>query len=104
MRRVDLENRLCDAIRTRHIVTLRYDKDVAQRSFAPHAVYHSGNDKVLVSGLQLENPADYRDRLVPRNFEVALIQSLTVTSSTFTPDPKFNRRSAKYDHGIICSV
>ena len=96
------ETSLCGAIRGRLLVRLRYDDDVLDRLFAPYAVYRSANDKVLVTGVQIENPAEPIERFEPRNLEVGKITALEITDSTFIPDRRFNLHDDKYQNGFIC--
>ena len=103
-RNLIFETRLCDAIRARVIVKLKYEDDTAYRTFEPHAVYCSTKDKYCVAGQQVDNPTDPIERDVPKNFEVGKISALQVTDDPFTPDPRFDRYDAKYANGIVCSI
>lgn len=103
-RRPDLEDTLCRAIRERVLVRLRYKDDLADRLFEPAAVYVSTRDKVCVSGVQIQNPADPMSNLEPHNFEVGKISALSLTDQGFVVDPTFDRFDPKYANGIICSV
>jgi hypothetical protein len=103
-RSLQIENQFCAAIRERQIVQLRYKDDVSWRLFAPHAVFHSSTEKVLVTGTQVENPSKPWDRYEPRNFEIGLIKAMTLTDDKFTPDHRFNSRDERYSHGVICAV
>jgi hypothetical protein len=82
-RRYDLERTLCEAIGARKLVTLIYEDDFAERTFAPHAVYTSTKDKVCVSGVQLGTP----DGHSPKNFEVGKIRTVNITRQDFQPTP-----------------
>lgn len=103
-RNYEFERLLCSAIEQELLVLLRYDDDRDDRLFEPSAVYHSTQDKVLVSGVQIDNPADPRDRHVPRNFEVGRLSRLTITDTHFKPDPRFDRFAEKFQNGIICCI
>ena len=83
---------------------LRYDDDVLDRLFAPYAVYRSTNDKVLVTGVQVKNPAEPIERFEPRNLEVGKITALEITASTFIPDRRFNPHDNKYRNGFVCRL
>lgn len=103
-RQPHIENQLCSAIRERKIVRLRYKADAAQRLFAPHAVFHSSTEKVLVTGMQVENPSKPWDRYEPRNFEVGLIKDIALTKDAFAPDQRFSSSDDRYRYGVICAV
>lgn len=98
------ENLLCQAIRERRVVELRYDDDAQFRRFEPAAVYNTAKHKICVSGVQLTNPNEPGDEQGPHNFEVGKIADLTLTDVNFQPDPRFDRFDAKYKNGIICCV
>ena len=101
-RNLAFEENFCQAIRDRVLVKLRYEDDVAERTFAPHAVFHSLKNKVSVSGTQIKNPGKAGDE--PRYFEIGKVASATLTDCKFTPHPWFNRSDEQYRNGIICSV
>lgn len=103
-RRIDLERILCDAMAKKVLVHLRYDDDVASRSFQPEVLYHSTTHKVLVAGVQVNNPEKPLDQLEPRFFEVGKMTSVTITDSPFVRAPDYNRFDARYANGIICSA
>ncbi len=103
-RRPDLENILCAAIQQRTRVALRYEDDLAARTFDPYAVFWSSKRKVCVSGMQISNPSKPMDRLEPHIFEVGKIRTLSLTDEMFSVDPRFDRGDRKYRGGIICAV
>lgn len=103
-RRLDHERTLCDAISKRLLVRLRYDDDTAERLFAPYGVYQSTTSKILVTGIQVENPADPQENREPRNLEVGKIRTLTVTGAKFVADVAFNFRDKRYQRGFICRL
>lgn len=102
-RRQDFEELLCQAIRDRVRVQLRYDDDFVTRLFEPTAVYWSSQEQVCVTGIQIVHPTDPSGRQA-RDFEVGKITALTLTEDSFVPERRFDRFDPKYDRGIICSV
>jgi hypothetical protein len=98
------ENLLCEAIRARVLVMLRYKDDPGDRVFAPHAVFHSTQDKVCVSGTQVDNPAKFGDDNEPHFFEIGKIKTLSLTKREFEPYPWFDSSQDHYRNGVICSV
>ena len=104
LRKLHFEQQLCEAIRARKLVEIRYEDDLTYRLFAPYAVYKSTKDKVNVSGTQVSNPSQPLDRNEPRVFEVGKITDMRITDSVFTPDSRFDRFDPRYKDGIICSV
>jgi len=104
LRKPHFEQQLCEAIRARKLVEIRYEDDLTFRVFAPYAVYNSTKDKVNVSGTQVSNPSQPLDRNEPRVFEVGKITAIRPTEIAFTPDHRFDRLDPRYKDGIICSV
>jgi hypothetical protein len=102
VRRPDLESTLCRAIKDKVLVTLTYKGDGVTRTFQPSAVYHTTTGKVCVSGVQITNPLKPADNLEPHNFEVGLINSLTLTDRGWIVADTFDRFDKKYAKGIIC--
>ena len=103
-RRHDLERRLCEAVRARVLVRLRYKDDVSERLIAPYGVYTSTKDKVLLACTQIDNPGKPLDRWEPRNLEVGLMTSVTLTDEKFQPDPRFDPSDARYQNGFLCRI
>lgn len=95
---------LCAAIAGLKVVRLRYDDDRQDRRFAPHAVYRSTTGKTLVTGVQIDNPAEPWERLEPRNFDLSNIKLVQQTDETFRPHPSFSPSDKRYALGIICAV
>lgn len=95
---------LCGAIDGLHIVKIKYDDDFQARTYAPHIVYRNKNNELLVSGTQLENPAEPMERDVPRNFSLSKITDVAITDKTFKPHPSFSRFDERYQYGVICYV
>ena len=103
-RNIAFETTLCEAVGRRVLVEMQYKDDATFRLFAPYAVYSSTQDKVNVTGTQIDNPSDPFDRYVPRNFEVGLIRGLRLTDKHFEIDSRFDRFDRKFQNGVICSV
>ena len=105
-RRFDVEQALCQAIRTHTQVEMTYKTELSVRVVEPYAVFYSPSDatKVCMAGNQIRNFGDPFDKLGPRVFEVWLIGTLRVIDTTFLPDPQFCQTSARYRNGIICSI
>lgn len=95
---------LCDAVSKLLLVNIRYEDDFIDRLVAPYGVYFSTKDKVLLACTQIENPGKPLDRWEPRNFEVGLMKSVTLTNEGFKPDPRFDPRDPRYQNGFICCI
>lgn len=95
---------LCEAIEKRQIVRLRYDDDYIDRTFAPYIVYWSSKRNMLVSGYQIENPAEPLERNEWRNLDIDKIRTLSITNNAFRPDSGFDPFHKRYSAGIICHV
>jgi hypothetical protein len=83
-------------------VALTYKGDGVTRTFQPSAIYNTTTGKVCVSGVQITNPLKPADNLEPHNFEVGLINSLTLTDRAWIVADTFDRFDKKYAKGIIC--
>lgn len=103
-RRLDFERHLCNAIRDRNLVRIRYKDDAADRLIAPYAVYTSSKDKVLLAGTQINNPGQPLDAWEPRNLEVGLMRSVTLTDTKFEPDTRFDPSDPRYKNGFVCRL
>ncbi|WID95949.1 hypothetical protein QO058_24910 [Bosea vestrisii] len=103
-RKLHFEQSLCDAIAKRVVVELKYDGEFGARRIAPHAVYRSSAEKVNLSGYQLSNANEPLARDVPRTFEVGKITDMSLTTTKFIPDVRFDRFDTKYQNGLLCSV
>jgi hypothetical protein len=100
---INAQSELCNAIRKRVLVNLRYDDDYTDRTFAPHIVYESSQGNILVAGTQDHNPAEPWEDNKPRNFDLDKITSLEVTGQQFLPHPGFNRSHKRYVRPI-CNI
>ncbi len=94
----------CDAIKKLKVILLQYDADKSARRFAPHAVYKSSTGKILVTGVQIDNPAEPWERLEPRNFDISKVRSAAMTDESFSKHPRFNPSGKQYARGFICRV
>ena len=100
-RNYQFEQELCKAISKRVLIRLKYDTDTVERTFAPYGVYNSNTGKVLVCGIQTDNPADPSEHDKPRNLEVGKIISISLTNIGFIPDDRFDPTDKKYRNGFI---
>jgi hypothetical protein len=98
------ERRFCEAIKLRVAVQLRYKDDMADRTFAPYAVYPSSQGKVCVSGTLIRNPADPSQNGKPHTFEVGHVRSLSLTEAPFIPAPWFDPGARQYGNNFICRL
>jgi len=95
---------LCEAIRGRQLVKMRYGTDLAERTFAPYIVYRTKGLSLQVSGYQEHNPAKPLDKHEWRNFDLSDIRSLRRAEETFIPETSFDPFNKRYAAGIICHV
>ncbi|MBE7184238.1 MAG: hypothetical protein INR68_07520 [Methylobacterium mesophilicum] len=95
---------LCHAIRQRFLVQLRYGDDRLDRVFAPHVVYRSSADNLLVGGAQIFNAARPEDEEAPRFLNLARIHDLRVSAERFTPRAWFDPRDERFRDSIVCHV
>jgi hypothetical protein len=95
---------LCHAIRHRFLVQLRYGDDRLARVFAPHVVYRSSADKLLVGGAQLFNAAKPEDDEAPRFLALNKIHDLRVTAERFEPRPWFDPADERFREGTVCHI
>ena len=104
MRKHYLEVEICEAIEKHRIIEFKYKEEITLRKFAPHAVYKSTHDKILVSGLQLIDYSEPHKEPIWHKFEVKLINELVVLDDTFEPDPEFSSFEAEHRDTIVCAV
>lgn len=83
------QNTLCEAIKKRITVRLRYKNDTYYREFDPYFVYISTTGKTLTSGWQKENPMKPSDNDTFHKFNLELITDITFTNKTFNVQPRF---------------
>ncbi|PPD00483.1 MAG: hypothetical protein CTY31_05030 [Hyphomicrobium sp.] len=103
-RNLNFQARLCDAVKNRLLVRIRYKDDHAERLIAPYGVYRSTKDKYLLASTQIDNPEKPLDRWEPRNLEVGLMTSVVVTDTKFQPDVRFDPFDARYSNGFVCRI
>ena len=103
-RRYDLESRLCEAIRDRVRVKVRYKDDILDRVVEPYGVFTSTKNKVSLVCTLVDNPEDRSAEGQPRYFEVGLIRSVILTDRSFDPDPRFDPTEPRYQNGFICCI
>lgn len=104
LRNYGAEAQLCEAIRKRVFVELRYDAGSAYRLVAPYVVFQTEDGDVCLSCYQVENPEKPMDNHQPRSFTVAKISALRLTEVNFAIDPRFNLLNSKFRHGVLCRV
>jgi hypothetical protein len=102
-RRYDFERALCEAIRSKRQVTLRYDDDIQARTFDPHVVY-TPKDKVLVEGHEVRDPNHPLEPPGWHRFEIGQIRDLRVTDTHFTISPGFKPADVRYRKGLLCII
>ena len=100
----DLQSTLCDAVKSRNIVRLKYDDDFQFRTYAPYIVYRSSKNIVLVEGTQINNLEEPLVQNEPRQFELEKITALEVTDQKSPPPSDFNPLDKRYRYGIICVI
>jgi len=101
-RNIAFETTLCNAIRNGVLVELRYEDDAFARAYAPYVVYRTATGKYCAFGMQV-NKTNPNDRNDPHNFEVGKMRSVTLTTTKFTRDPRFNLSDAKY-RNRVCPI
>ena len=100
----DLQSTLCEAVKSRNIVRLKYDDDFQFRTYAPVIVYRSSKNNVLVDGTQINNPMEPFEHNEPRKFDLEKITALEVTDQKSQPPSDFNPLDRRYRFGIICVI
>lgn len=105
IRRLDLEKTLCDAIKEQKIVHLRYGNEFHSRTFEPYIIYKSSTDKILVHGIQTKDDSKPLKPAKKHNFEIGLINSLSITDNIFSPDTKFSSFEKEYSSlYVFCAI
>jgi len=99
-----LERQLCQAMRERRVVRLRYDTELHYRSFHPYIVYREAEGRVLVGGIRSHDERDIFKAPAPRRYEVGRISELSVTDETFRIDPRFDSERPEFSNEIVCSI
>jgi predicted DNA-binding transcriptional regulator YafY len=89
------------AIRERHVVELRYDRDAGSRIVCPHVLYEAGDGKEYVDAYQVEGQT--RSGALPdwREFDLSKIRRLDVLATEFAPAPGYNPSGEKYRRRVI---
>lgn len=99
---LDAERAICEAVKKRVVVELKYDDDLYFRQYEPVVVYRSSKQRTLVDGYETSNPNDSSFRPDWHTFGIDKIKDIRLTSTSFVPNSGFNRSDARYKHGIIC--
>jgi hypothetical protein len=94
---------LIEAVRAHRVVELCYGSR-EPRVVHPHAVYRAASGGLFLDGLQVAGAS--RSGSLPgwREFALMRIVDVCVLDSRFEPDPEFNRRSERYQHGLLASA
>jgi hypothetical protein len=95
---------IAEAIAGRRLVALRYKGEITSRLLAPHILFWSTQDKVCVTGPQVEDAGEAWHRSEARTFEVGLISELRLAEEQFVPDDRFDRHDERYRTGVIKGV
>lgn len=95
---------LCEAVRKRRNVAIRYDDDGPERTYSPYIVYYPNTGDLAVSGYQVFNPAEPAEKNKWRPLMVAKLRSCRLVDETFTPDPRFNPFDKRYGSRIVRHV
>ena len=98
------ENQLCEAIKQKRVVRLRYENDFTDRVFHPYIIYQSQTGKILVHGLQIQNMGSPFDQAEPHKFEIGKISSIQIMPDAFSVDIRFDRNRKEYVGRTICVV
>lgn len=98
------EQHLCNAIRQKKAVKLRYQGDFSDRLYHPYIVYETDKGKVLVHGKQISNPSKPMEGPQPHKFEIGLIISIQLTDATFVVDPNFDPTRTEYVGKTKCVI
>lgn len=101
---INAQETLCSAIHKRLVVELKYDKDTLWRTYAPHTVFRTEKNSVVVSGFQIANPNDPKDSNQFRTFTVSNLTGLKITEELFTPDNTGKGLRSKQGFKVICTV
>lgn len=99
-----LEQQLCQAMRQRCVVRLRYDEELHYRTFHPYIVYREAEGRILVGGIRAHDEAAIFKPPAPRRYEVGRISELKVTEETFRIDPRFDSERPEFSNEVICSI
>jgi hypothetical protein len=95
---------IAEAIETRRVLKIRYEKDRLPRMFAPYFYRHAKNGNFVVGGLQIANPNSLDGDNERRTFIVSKIKSIELTMDTFVPVDTFTPNDPTVSTGIIACV
>lgn len=98
------QQELCDAIKAKRFVRIRYEADDAEHMFAPHIVYRSFRGKILVGGVLKDDPNVRLAKKELHAFALETFRSVVMTEKCFRPSLLFNPFDKIYRNGILCRV
>ena len=99
LRRFDLEQMICDAIRERRLLSVVYGHAVEPQTFAPYVLYCEPGKRIVVGGCEIG-----RRRTTWRGFEVASVRGVGTSERRFALSGAFDSRSRYRIEDIIAAV
>lgn len=95
---------LSDAISKKVCVTASYNRGPIHL-FQPYAVLQpSDGDDVVLLAVKVDGPVGHSNHDDLETLEVSKLKLLELTTQSFTPDPRFDAKDAKYSDQIIAAV
>jgi len=98
------ERLLRNAISGRWLIELRGADVAGWRRFAPHAMFRSAAGHINVSVIDPAISTSGDGTGAAEVLEIGRIVGLRLVDEQFDPSPLFDRASALYEGGVICSV
>lgn len=95
---------ICQAIKTRALVKLRYEYDRMERLFAPYAIYESVLGNIIVYGFQLRDPGKPLDNEQLRYFALRRLRTIQRTDAQFQPPASFSSQGLRGCQQLILAV
>ncbi|MFQ5509877.1 MAG: WYL domain-containing protein [Leptospirillia bacterium] len=99
-----LSDILSAAIGERRVVEIHYGRETSPRKVAPHALFRTASGHLLLSGVEMADPALGWDAYRPKNYDLRQLTAAAVTDHRFTPDPAFDPADRRFRHGIVRTV
>jgi len=99
LRRYDLEQMICDAIRDRRLLSVVYGDAVEPQTFAPYVLYCEPGKRIVVGGCEIA-----RRRTTWRGFEVASLRAVAASDRRFALSGEFDARRRYRPEDIIAAV
>lgn len=104
-RRTDLDNTLCQAIRSKITVRLHYKNETYFRTLEPYIIYQHSHGKICVAGVQTRDNSKLSHVPEWREFEIDHSDSILLTQETFKLDPNFSSFTGKFArYEVMCAV